>query len=128
MFYIIFRLVPLASAIKVSLYFSGRFAHKFNWSKNSQLRVFRLKTLRSGSKISKVVKILIIFGIQTLEFTLKKIIKILKTFDIFEPDLGFLKLNTVMYKFLDQLKQLIHLLISFECSNFASKCNKIFSF
>ena len=33
-------------------------------------------------------------------------------FDVFESDLRVLKLNTLKYKFLDQLKQLIDVLIS----------------
>ena len=87
-----------------------------------------MKILEYSSKILKVVKILIIFGIQTLKFILKNLIKILTTFDAFESDLRVLKLNTLKYKFLDQLKQLIDLLISFKSYHFASKLNEIFSF
>ena len=36
-------------------------------------------------------------------FSMPKIIKILTTFDIFEPDLRVLKRNTLKYKFLDKL-------------------------
>ena len=87
-----------------------------------------METLEYSTKISKLVKILIIFGIQTLKFTLKKLIKILTTFDAFESDLSVLKLNTLKSKFLDKLKQLIDLLISFKSYHFASKLNEIFSF
>ena len=40
-----------------------------NLSKNLYLSVFGLKTLKSGSKISKVVEILIILGIENVKFT-----------------------------------------------------------
>ena len=46
-------------------------------SKNLYLSVFRFKTLESGSKISKVVKILIILCIENIKFTYSKKSKLL---------------------------------------------------
>ena len=40
-----------------------------NLSKNLYLSVFCFKTLKSGSKISKVVKILVVLGIENVKFT-----------------------------------------------------------
>ena len=48
-----------------------------NSSKNLYLSVFRFKTLESGSKISKVVKILIILCIENIKFTKSKKSKLL---------------------------------------------------